>query len=147
MQESGIAVFRNIKTIIPFSIDATVSPGFVNNVQSTRVDPTKFNERNITPAIFRIDPNRAIDAMIEKVKQSRSFRGAEYNFETLNPFLRYANGEQVVRLLVASTDNDQVCHAGLCHMTHLPPLIASHGHLMPPAKLGTLNKIVESYKR
>src|ERR1700736_1359611 len=26
MQESGISVFRNIKTIIPFAIDTTVSP-------------------------------------------------------------------------------------------------------------------------
>jgi hypothetical protein len=53
----------------------------------------------------------------------------------------------VVRLLVASTDNEQICHAGLCHMTYLPPLIASHGHLMPPDKLKALNKVVDSYKR
>jgi len=87
MQGSGIAVFRNIKLIVPFSIDETVSPGFMNNVQSTRVDPKNFNERNIVPVIFRANPGRAIDTMIENVKQSRSFRGAEYNFETLNPFL------------------------------------------------------------
>ena len=147
MQESGIAIFRKIKTIIPFAIDATVSPGFMNNVQSTRVDPKKFNERNIVPAIFKADQKRAIDTMIKAVQRSGSFRGAEYNFETLNPFLRYASNEQIVRLLIASSDNGQICHAGLCHSADSPPLIASHGHLMPPDKLKALNDVVQSYKR
>jgi hypothetical protein len=51
-----------------------------------------------------------------------------------------ATGAQIAERLRVSTKNEQVCNAALCAQTYLPPLFASHGHLLDAAtkkELGT----------
>lgn len=146
LQESGIAVSRKKMTIAPLSLDGTIPPGFTNHVQSVAVNPATFGTEDIWPSIFKCDKRHAITQMIKRVKEARSFRGAEHDFQVLRPYLPQANRQEVIDLLVAATDNDQVCHAGLCHTEYLPPLLVSHGQFMPGDKRAKLEKVIASYR-
>jgi hypothetical protein len=146
MQESGIAVSRKKMIIAPLSLDGTIPPGFMNHIQSIAVSPTTFTTGHIWPSIFKCNKRHAFAQMIKRVGSSGSFRGAEHNFQILRPYLPQANRQEIVDLLVAAADNDQVCHAGLCHSEYLPPLIASHGQFMPAEKRVKLEKVIAGYK-
>jgi hypothetical protein len=79
------------------------------------------------------------------LKRVNDYRSAERLFESGRPFLNRAQGSKIADLLVAATENGQVCHAALCWKEYLPPLIASHGHLMPADKLAELTRVIDGY--
>src|SRR5262245_28790812 len=52
VQESGIAVFRKM-TIIPLSIDNSIPLGFLQQFQSTKIDPTDPRVAVLCPGIAK----------------------------------------------------------------------------------------------
>jgi hypothetical protein len=146
VQESGIAAFRGV-TIIPLSTDGTVSQGLIAHIQSIRIDPNAPKYTDLLPGIAKHDVAFVIDQLIAKVGDSRSFRSAESNFELILPYLGRTTRDQMVRLLNASTENGQVCHASLCATRYLPPLVASHGKFMDKDKLVELEGVLAQYNK
>jgi len=144
-QESGIAAFRNM-TIIPLSIDGTIPQGFFNHIQSTKIDPDSPTYENLFPAIAKHDVSFLIDAITKIISASGNYRTAESNFALILPYINHARNAQVAELLRVSAKNDQVCNAGLCARTYLPPLFASHGHLLDAATKKELSDTLDRYK-
>jgi hypothetical protein len=145
-QESGIAVHRGM-TIIPLSTDGTVPQGLIAHIQSIRIDPNSPKYSDLLPGIAKHDVAFVIDQLITKIAGSPSFRSAEANFELILPYLARTTKNQMVQLLNASTENRQVCHAGLCATKYLPPLVASHGKFMSNDKLTELQGVLGQYKK
>jgi hypothetical protein len=145
-QESGIAAFKKKMLIVPFSLDGTVPQGFMGHIQSTKIDPANPLPTDILPGIAKRNLAFVIDMLTTEISKSGSFRGAEWDFQQILPYLPKATNDQIVRLLTVSADNGQVCHAQLCASRYLPPLLASHGDLLDAATREKLTKCVEAYK-
>ena len=128
-QESGVAAFRNM-TIVPLSIDGTIPDGFMGHIQSTKIDGERPAHDDIVPGLAKLDVVFLISCLIKLVAGTRSYRDAESACQRLQPYLSKATKEQKVELLTISTRNSQVCNAGWCAKTFLPPLSRSHGRFM-----------------
>jgi len=128
-QESGIAVFRDM-TIVPLSIDGTIPKGFIAHIQSSKVDPEDISPAILFAGIAEHDFNFVFDRLVHEISTSGSFRGAEYDFQQILPYLDRASDEQIVRLLNTSSENGQVLYAHLVVTDYLPPLFARSGHLL-----------------
>lgn len=146
VQESGIAVFRRGMTVVPLSVDGTVPKGFMSHIQSNRIDPQDISQKILFAGIAGHDAAFAVDQLIGLVGSSGSYRSAEANFDILMPHIGKATDDQITRLLKLSEDNSQVCHAGLCASKYLPPLFASHGHLMDQTARDSLKATLARYK-
>jgi TIR domain len=145
VQESGIAAFRGDMTIMPLSLDGTIPQGFIGNYQSVRVDPNKITIRNLMPGLLKYNFEGGIELLIDIIGRSGSFRGAEENFQLILPYLDDMNDAQKVALLERAADNAEVHHASLCAKTYLPPLMASHGHLLKRNTRAHLKKVLAQY--
>lgn len=145
-QESGIAAFRDI-TIIPLSTDGSIPEGFIGHIQSTKIDPAAPKLPDVLPGLAKHDIKFVIDALISIIGESGNYRGAEANFQLILPYLDKATKEQIVSLLNTSLKNDQVCNAGLCATTYLPPLLASHGKYMTEHERTELAEVLKRYKK
>jgi len=145
-QESGIAAFRDI-TIIPLSIDGSIPEGFLGHIQSTRVSNDEPTFKNLFPGLAKQDISFLIEAITKIISSSGNYRTAESNFELILPYVDRATDAQMTELLKVSTQNNQVCNAGLCAQTYLPPLLASHGHLLDAATKKELIETLNRYRR
>jgi hypothetical protein len=143
-QESGIAAFRGIP-VIPLSIDGAIPEGFLGHIQSAKIDPNAPVREDLLPGLAKFDVSGLIDALVKIIAESVNYRNAESNFELVLPYLWSANAEQIVELLRVSTENDQICNADLCIRKYLPPLLASHGHLLSPEIRKTLTGTIAHY--
>ena len=128
-QESGVAAYRNM-TVVPLSTDGAIPDGFIGHIQSTKIDPKNPKLIDLLPGLAKHDVKFVIDVLIPMIGNSRSFRGAEANFELILPYIGKASKKQIVDLLEASNANKQICHAGLCATKYIPPLFESHGKFM-----------------
>jgi hypothetical protein len=144
-QESGIAAFRKIP-IIPLSTDGAIPEGFIGHIQSTKIDPEAPKLADLLPGLAKRDVSFLINALIPILAESRSYRGAEANFQLLLPYIDKASQEQVVTLLNVSTANKQICHASLCAREYLPPLFASHGTFMKKETHEELDGVLKQYE-
>jgi len=145
-QESGIAAFRAM-TIIPLSIDGSIPQGFLGHIQSTKISPDAPTFKDLVPGLAKQDVSFLIDAITKIISGSANFRKAESNFELILPYIDRATDGQLAELLKVSTQNNQVCNAGLCAQTYLPPLLASHGHLLDAATKKELIETLNRYRR
>ncbi|MDR6624857.1 hypothetical protein J2728_001152 [Caulobacter segnis] len=145
VQESGIAAFRDGLCIIPLSLDGSIPPGFISNIQSTKVDPENILLKDLLPGLAKKDFALVFDILTRAIKSSGSYRGAEANFERILPFIPRATDEQIAALLKASTVNGEVMHASLCATKYLPPLLASHGHLLDDETRAELGEVLARY--
>lgn len=145
-QESGIAAFRKM-TIIPLSTDGSIPQGFIAHIQSTRIDPAEPAYRDLLPGLAKHDVSIVINKLVAWIGNSRNYRSAEYYFELMLPYIDKATSQQVVNLLNAATDNNQVCNASLCATKYLPPLVQSHGKLMDHDKLKKLEEVLARYNK
>lgn len=145
MQESGIAAFRDGLTVIPLSLDGSIPPGFIGHIQSTKVEPGAILVGNLLPGLAKKDVAFVIDLIIEKIKRSGTFRGAEANFAMVLPFIGKASDEQILRLLQVSMANGQVLHAAQVAHEFLPPLVKSYGHLLDDNDREVLAKVIAQY--
>ena len=122
VQESGIAAYMEGVTIIPLSLDGTIPPGFIGHVQSKKVDPKNVTMADLLPGLAKHDIRGVIANLTESLTRSRSFRGAETDFQQLLPFLGKATVEEKVAIVEAAAGNGQVLHAGLVARDYLPPI-------------------------
>jgi hypothetical protein len=144
-QEAGIAAFRKTIALIPLSLDDTVPKGFLSHVQAARIDPKNLQDTDLLPAIAKRDISFVINVMVERVRISGSFRGAEANFRLILPYLEYASDDQIKRLLEVSARNGQVHHAAGCARIYLPPLLESHGQLLDEKTRSSLKEVCAQY--
>lgn len=145
VQESGIAAFRKDITVVPLSLDGTIPQGFIGNVQSAKIDPTAIYLGDLIPGILKNDIAFGTDMAINMLGRSRSYRGAEENFQLLLPHLSRMTDGQIKRLLEVAATNDQVHHASLCATNYIPPLLKSYGHLLAPETLSYLTGVCARY--
>ncbi|MDD3760451.1 MAG: toll/interleukin-1 receptor domain-containing protein [Acidithiobacillus sp.] len=145
LQESGISAVRGGMTVIPLSIDGTIPPGFIGNIQSTRVDPNTLSLNDLIPGLANHDFNFTFDIMLNKLARSQSFRGAEENFRYILPYLHRLSPEQVVQLLRVSIRNNQVLYAHLCAKQYLPPLARDYGNLLTREEQEELDGVLSVY--
>lgn len=146
-QESGIASADPDITIVPVSIDETVSSGFFGHIQSTTIDANNPQLQSLRPGLFKCDKAFTIDALVALVGKSGSYRGAEYAFGLISPYLNAATDEQKTELLKVSTNNNQVCNAGECATKFLPPLLASHGKFLAHNTRSELEATLARYNK
>jgi hypothetical protein len=144
-QESGIAAFRRI-TVIPLSIDGSIPQGALNHIQSTLINPEAPVYANIFPGIALHHVGFLISAITQIIAQSGNYRSAESNFDLITPYLPRATAPQIVELLNISQRNSQIADAGRCATQHLPPLMATHGHLLDPATRAALQETLSRYQ-
>jgi len=144
-QESGIVAFRRI-TVIPLSIDGSIPLGALRNIQSTLIDPNTPIYANIFPGLALQHIGFFVSAITRVIAESRSYREAENNFDLIITYLPRATDQQVVELLNASNHNNQIANAGKCATQYLPPLMASHGHLLAPEIRAVLQQTLARYQ-
>jgi hypothetical protein len=138
LQESGIAVFRKAaNTIIPLSIDETISPGFLRPIQSRRVDPGKINPAILFAGIVRYNATFALDVMINRLGVANTFAQAETAFALLQPHLALATQQQVMDILGVAAANNQVRYAWGIKPT-LSDLLADYGDLISEQERGLI---------
>lgn len=143
-QESGIAAFRRM-TIIPLSLDGSIPQGAINHIQSTLLQGGRATYEQILPGLASHDVGFAISAATQLIAGSRSFRSAEYHFQLILPYLAGATDRQIVDLLQISQQNGQIAHASICAREYLPPLMRSHGHLLPADVRADLEQVLAQY--
>ncbi len=139
VQESGIAAFRNDMIILPLSLDGTVPTGFIGNIQSAKVDPAKILLSDIIPGFLKRDFLIGIELAMPQLGRSNNYRGAEENFQLILPHVPRMTDNQITTLLEMAAENGQVYGASRCARDHIPPLLESHGHFLPPETLTFLN--------
>lgn len=144
LQEFGIAAFREM-TMIPLSIDGTIPKGFLAHIQSTKIDPEAPRYTDLFPGLAKRDVGFLISAILKVIAGSKSWRGAEYNFQLILPYLAQATKAQIVDLLTISNANKEICHAGLCLKQYLPPIIKTHGRFMKRKDLKELKETLGRY--
>jgi hypothetical protein len=144
IQELGIAAFREM-TVILLSLDGSVPKGFMAHIQSTNVDPANIRFEDLIPGLAKHDLQFAISALLDNLRLSRSFRQAEYNFGLLNPYLIHFTNDNMRDLLTISAENNQICNAGECIRTYLPPLTKSHGKYLKPQLRKKLKDTLANY--
>jgi hypothetical protein len=143
-QESGIAAFRRM-TMIPLSADGSIPQGFMGHIQSSLLQGLQPTYQQIFPGLAAHDITFTINAIINIISRSGNFRGAEYNFQLLLPYLNRATDAQIVQLLNACHRNGQVHHASLCARDYIPPLMRSHGHFLQPQTRTELEQVLAQY--
>lgn len=147
IQESGIAAFRTNMGIIPYSLDGTIPPGFLGHKQSGKLDPNNINSADILNGIIKCDFEFGIGVAIEELGKAVRFRAAEFDFEFLLPYLPRMTDEQKRRILELSASNSQVRHASKCATVYIPPLLASHGHLITEEQRKSLTSVIAQYRK
>jgi len=145
IQESGIASFRSEMTTIPLSIDGSVPQGFAENIQSTKIDPESMYINDLLPGIIKANFDWGINILFNEIKRARSFRGAEYEFKYLVPYIDLLSPEQGKEILEISISNNQIHHASLCATEYLPPIMAKHGHSLSAENNAFLADILNRY--
>lgn len=146
IQEAGIAIYRKKEmTIIPLSIDGTVSPGMMAHIQSRRVNPESVDDATLFAGLVKYNAHFAIDHMVDRLRISSNYRSAERHFALLLPYLENATDEQIVEVLKAAVNNGQISEAGLCARTYLPPLFKTHGKFLNGADQKHLGQILDRY--
>jgi len=144
MQEAGIAVQRKM-TIIPLSVDGTVSPGFMGFIQSKKLDPENIDTNLVLTGIARFDRSFVRNVLIERFGRSRSYRGAEANFDLLRHYLADASEDELKLILQAAAKNDQILHASQLVSRHLPQLFEMHGHLLEEGEREEIRRTLDRY--
>jgi len=147
VQESGMAAFRKGMCILPLSLDGSIPQGFIAHIQSTRIDGDNIQLASLCPGLAKKDIGFVINMLSNIIGQSGSFRVAEYNFESILPYLNKATPKQIVNLLNIAAKNGQVLHASLCASKYLPPLVKSHGHLLDQETRTYIDRVLNQYAK
>lgn len=144
MQESGIAIVLNM-TIIPLSLDDTISPGFISKIQSKRINPLSPSIEDIIPGLLRWNKNEGIRIITELIGSSNSFRSAESNFKNILPFIDDLSDGQATALIEKILDNSQISGAHLCASDYIPQIVRKYKNLLTKSEYQKLKKICMVY--
>ncbi len=144
IQESGMARFKN-STVIPLTLDGTVPPGFISKYQAVRIDPERPRIHDLIPGLMKYNKFDVLEIIIEVIGSSRSFRGAESNFELILPYLNDLTEKQAKSLLEKIRQNNQVHHASLCANEYIPKVLKKYGNLISEDDLEFLKDRCKEY--
>jgi hypothetical protein len=130
LQESGVAMLRaNDITIAPLSLDDTVPPGFMSHIQAAKIDGKTIDRSMLFSIVANQDVGLAIDHLIDRLSNSKSYAEAERRFEMLSPYLGHADKTQIINLLKAGASNSQIWACWACQPS-LRALLKSHGKFL-----------------
>jgi hypothetical protein len=144
MQESGMAVVLKM-TIIPLSLDDTISPGFLSNIQSKKIYSQNPSIRDIIPGLLLHNKEYGINTIINFIGSSGSFRGAETNFEYISPYLDELTEEQASLLIEKVLDNRQIYNAHLCATKYFPQIVNKYKNIMTKREYEKFKKACRVY--
>ena len=142
-QEIGIITSRPKVPIVPLSLDDTIPFGFISHIQGRPVPPNGLEIGTILNPISKKHPRLVIPAMINRVRNSGSFRGAEAAMQPLVQHFNNLADEELKNLVDACVDNGQVWNAALCRTEYLPELMNINEARINPDKLRALQYQVE----
>ncbi|MEQ1795578.1 MAG: toll/interleukin-1 receptor domain-containing protein [Nitrospira sp.] len=143
-QEIGVIAGRKTVAIVPIALDSTVPFGFISNIQGRTIPLTGLNEDLIITPLLKKCPRLIIPCMIERVRGAKSYRNAEAAMKPLAPYFGSLTGSELLALVDASIENDQVWSAGECRVDLLPKLIAANTSRISPDKLRALSYQIEN---
>lgn len=130
LQESGVAMLRaNDITIAPLSLDGTVPPGFMSHIQAAKIDDKTIDRSVLFSIIANHDIGVAIDHLIDRLSESKSYAEAERRFEMLSPYLAQADKAQIIKILKAAASNSQIWACWSCQPS-LRSMLKSHGKFL-----------------
>jgi hypothetical protein len=144
MQESGMALLLSM-TIIPLSLDDTISPGFLSKVQSKKIYPSNPTIRDIIPGLLRYNKEEGIRVIIDFIGSSGGYRSAEDNFEFSLPYLDELTDKQALSLIDKILDNNQICNAHLCGSKYIPQIAKKYKKIIPKREYDKLKKVCSEY--
>lgn len=143
-QEIGVISGRKSVAIVPISLDKTVPFGFISNIQGRAMPPSGFTEDMVVLPLIRKCPRLIIPGMIKRVREARSFRGAEAAMRPLASSFGSLTDSELDALVEASIENSQVWSASECRLELLPQLIATNTDRIQPEKLKVLSYQIEN---
>ena len=111
LQESGIAIIRPDITIIPLTLDETVSPGFMSHIQSRKIVSGSADPGVLFAGLAKYDQGLAVELIANRLTASSSWATAEKWFDVLRPHLDRTTDEQKVEILRIASGNNQVAGA------------------------------------
>lgn len=144
IQESGMALILNM-TIIPLSLDNTISPGFLSKIQSRKIPILNPSITDIIPGLLKFSKEDGIRVIIDLIGASGSFRSAESNFEYIMPFIDKLTKNQALLLIEKILDNNQVCNAHLCASKYIPQIAKIYKNLFTVTEYKKIKKVCSEY--
>src|SRR6266699_3178964 len=141
-QELGFAASRPEVAIIPLSIDGTVSYGFINHLQSKPLTDPLTDLLFVAP-LRRRYPRHLIPALIDRMSEAGSFRGAEALMEPLRPLFHDFTQFEIDQFVEACIANGQIWDASLCAGEYIPEFIELHRGKIQPNRLRALEYQIE----
>jgi hypothetical protein len=130
LQETGIAASRHGVCIIPLSLDGSIPPGFLNKIQSSKIDPERPKIEDLLPAFIKYDKKLANRVLIETIKSAPNYRSAESYCQLIKPILDELSDAEANILIEACQENGQVYDAVGCAQTFFPLLRQKFKHLI-----------------
>jgi hypothetical protein len=144
MQESGMAIILDL-SIIPLSLDGTVSPGFISKFQSKKIDNLEPSFDDIIRGIIKQDRDEGIRIIIERIGTSGTYRGAESNFQYILPYLDDLTDGQAEELIEKILDNNQVTGAHLCASDYIPRITRKYSYLLTKRETEKIKRVCRVY--
>ncbi len=145
-QELGIAYNKPNTVIIPLSIDDTVSYGFIEYLQSRRIDIAQITAFIFVTILIDRYSNEVISFMIREQNEAVSFRNAESIMEKIVPYFDRFNKRQANKYAQVCIDNSQICPAHLCAQNYIPEFLKINGRKLSPERLKALQYQIEEQK-
>jgi hypothetical protein len=146
-QEIGVISGRRGVAIVPLSIDGTVPFGFISSVQGKGIPALGPTPDLVIAPLLRKFPRLILPGMIGRVRSAGSFRGAEAAMRPLVPYFDTLTDGELISLLDAAIENNQVWSAGECRSEHLPRLIEINRSRIPLDRLQALQFQIENDRR
>jgi len=146
LQETGIALILN-KPIISLSLDNTTSPGFIAKYQSKKITEKTLSIYDIIPGLVKVNKKISIEIILEIIKNSSTYKGAEQKFELIMELLPDLTKSQANKLMDIILNNNQIMGAGKCRNDYLPKFIQQCSTRLPKEKITELQKYIKPFRR
>lgn len=124
-QEVGFAIARREVPILPISIDDTVPFGFMGDLQAKRFTQPLTDSLFVPPLQQRY-PRQLIGALISRLANARSFRGAEARMDAIRPLFENMTPAEIDEFVEVCIANNQIWNASLCATEYIPEFIELH---------------------
>jgi hypothetical protein len=142
-QELGFIVSRSDVLIIPLTTDRTMPYGFIGHLHGQYVDDPDRVADYIVPVLYRKRPRFMIPLQIQKVREARSWRGAEATVRPLVDVYSEFNEQDIASFVDAATNNSEVWDAGRCKSEYLPQFLKVNSARMTAENRKRLEDVLE----
>lgn len=141
-QELGFA-FSNPQTLVlPLSLDGTTPYGLISNLHGLPLPENVSRDFWVEPLVDRF-PRTIIPALIARLAQAGSFRGAEQRMAPLVPVFGSFSDAEIDAFVTASVGNFEIWSGARCRSEFLPAFISLHQDRIEPEKLRALTYQIE----